>query len=68
MNKLIAACFIALAAPTLVSCASDTQSVARNVCPAGGTYTCTTYEGKKQRCVCATREMLEQILEPDQPH
>ncbi len=34
------------------------------MCPAGLTYSCTSYINKKQRCICASREELKDILNP----
>lgn len=37
---------------------------AKSVCPKGTTYSCTVYGGKTQKCICAEREELRQILNP----
>ena len=39
---------------------------AREACPSGLTVYCETYHGKPQRCFCASRDDLKDVLEPRQ--
>lgn len=46
-------------------CASQGPSEPE-ACPSGMSVYCETYLGKPQRCFCATREDLRDVLEPVQ--
>jgi len=50
----------------LGACASQDSTDVRSACPAGLTVYCETYHGKPQRCFCASRADLENVLEPRQ--
>ena len=45
-------------------CATEERVAGGNICPEGLTYACTSSVGKIQRCICATREDLREILDP----
>jgi hypothetical protein len=45
-------------------CVSQASVPSSGVCPQGLTYSCSSKVGKVQRCMCATREDLKQILDP----
>jgi hypothetical protein len=47
----------------LSGCASNGTSSSR-ICPAGLTYSCTSAVGETQRCICASRDELRDILDP----
>lgn len=57
----------ALATALLLSgCAAQDRTDSDDLCPPGLTVYCETYHGKPQRCFCAHRGQLEDILEPRQ--
>jgi len=57
----------ALATALLLSgCATQDRTESDDLCPPGLTVYCETYHGKPQRCFCAHRGQLEDILEPRQ--
>lgn len=45
-------------------CMSHGSARKSGLCPQGLTYSCAAKVGKIQRCTCATREDLKQILDP----
>ena len=47
----------------LSGCASEGTPKSR-ICPAGMTYSCTSAVGETQRCICASRDELRDILDP----
>ena len=47
----------------LGGCASEGTPKSR-ICPAGMTYSCTSAVGETQRCICASRDELRDILDP----
>lgn len=50
----------------LSGCAAQDGPDSDDLCPPGLTVYCETYHGKPQRCFCAHRGQLEDILEPRQ--
>lgn len=60
---------ILLASLLLGACATNQDTMpsdnrAKSVCPKGTTYSCTLYNGQRQKCICAEREDLRAILNP----
>ncbi len=45
-------------------CMSQASVPGSSVCPQGLTYSCTSKVSKVQRCTCATRQELKDILDP----
>lgn len=57
----------ALSATLLVgACATQGEADGQSACPSGLTVYCETYHGKPQRCFCASRDDLKDVLEPRQ--
>lgn len=51
----------------LTACASQNgRDEGAAACPSGLTVYCETYHGKPQRCFCASRDDLKDVLEPRQ--
>ena len=65
MNSIARLC--SMIASTALACGCASQGPAEpEVCPSGMSVYCETYLGKPQRCFCATREDLRDVLEPMQ--
>lgn len=64
MNPAIRSCTALLTAILVVGCASQGGNKEAEACPAGMAVYCETYLGKPQRCFCASRHELEDVLEP----
>ena len=48
----------------VVGCAAPGSVPSSGLCPTGLTYSCASKVGKIQKCTCATREDLKDILDP----
>ena len=59
MRPLILICTIL----AVQGCASQDVATSQ-VCPAGLTYSCTSAVGQTQRCICASRDELRDIMNP----
>ena len=60
-SRIVTGILIAIA---IGGCVSQASVPSSGVCPQGLTYSCASKVGKVQRCTCATREDLKQILDP----
>ena len=66
MFRTTARIAIVSAALLVSGCATQGGSREPEACPPGMSVYCETYLGKPQRCFCATREDLRDVLEPVQ--
>ena len=65
MNTVARLCSMTASALIVCGCASQGPREPE-ACPPGLSVYCETYLGKPQRCFCATREDLRDVLEPVQ--
>ena len=65
MYSIARLCSIIVSAVLFCGCA-DPGPTKPDACPPGMSVYCETYLGKPQRCFCATREDLRDVLEPVQ--
>jgi hypothetical protein len=57
---------VLLIAYLATACAAGGDTGKVEACPSGMTVYCETYLGKPQRCFCATRDRMQDVLEPVQ--
>ena len=65
MRPIARFCLMTASVVIVGGCASQGPSEPE-ACPPGMSVYCETYLGKPQRCFCATREDLRDVLEPVQ--